>query len=139
MQAWAICASVRQEPAVHAASTSHPQLLPDRLARIRLQAVVAYHDVHLGQGHDRAQPQHPPLRIIGHYFFLYFDAAYAKEASAYTKLATLHRDRVPRHYGTYTANVLELSADAVRVILIEFVHGCAVRGLDPRQFSQPAL
>ncbi len=75
-------------------------------------------------------------------FFLWSDASYATAAWAYAKLANLHLGLVLRYYGSYTFDIREPSAAAgaathdVRVILVEFVRGCALRDLDPDHFSQ---
>jgi hypothetical protein len=87
---------------------------------------------------DHRQNEVDPFRLA--------DATYANEAAAYAKLAKLHGGVVPRYYGSYTFDLREPSAAtarAVRVVLMEYVRGCALRGcalrdLDPARLSQRA-
>ncbi len=73
--------------------------------------------------------------------FPYADTAYANEAAAYAKLAHLHGGLVPSYYDSYTFDLYEplaAAARAVRLVLIEYVHGRALGDLDPGHFSQRA-
>jgi hypothetical protein len=82
---------------------------------------------------DHQQNEVDPFRLA--------DAAYANEAAAYAKLAKLHGGLVPRYYGSYTFDLHappEAAARAVRVVLMEYVRGCALCHLDPAHFSQRA-
>jgi hypothetical protein len=68
-------------------------------------------------------------------------ATYANEAAVYTTLANLLGGLVPRYYASYTFDLCEPSkaaARAVRVMLMEYVRGVALRDLDPAHYFQRA-
>ncbi len=71
--------------------------------------------------------------------FVASDLAYAAETAAYETLTRLHGSVVPRYYGSYMFELFEPSmaaTRAVRLILLEYIGGQAMRDLDPRDFSQ---